>query len=92
MSTKDREKLAGLGMEGSSHKVARQGFIVSFMTFLSRVSGLIRDIALSYVFGASAHGRSEARVPGLGYGGARKAGEPRHLRRLADYRKPPQRL
>ena len=54
MSTKDREKLAGLGMEGSSHKVARQGFIVSFMTFLSRVSGLIRDIALSYVFGASA--------------------------------------
>ena len=54
MSTKDREKQAGLGMEGSSHKVARQGFIVSFMTFLSRVSGLIRDIALSYVFGASA--------------------------------------
>ena len=53
MSTRDREKLAGLGEEGSSQKVARQGFIVSFMTFLSRVSGLIRDIALSYVFGAS---------------------------------------
>ena len=54
MSTKNREKLAGLGEEGSSQKVARQGFIVSFMTFFSRVSGLIRDIALSYVFGASA--------------------------------------
>ena len=54
MSTENREKLAEVEGEGSSQKVARQGFIVSFMTFFSRVSGLIRDIALSYVFGASA--------------------------------------
>ena len=54
MSTENREKLAELEEEGSSQKVARQGFIVSFMTFSSRVSGLMRDIALSYIFGASA--------------------------------------
>ena len=54
MSTENREKLAELEKEGSSQKVARQSFIVSFMTFSSRVSGLMRDLALSYIFGASA--------------------------------------
>ena len=37
----------------SEADVSRQGFVVSSMTFISRVSGLVRDIAFSYVFGAS---------------------------------------
>ena len=36
-----------------STDIARQGGTVAFMTLLSRVSGLVRDIALSYLFGAS---------------------------------------
>ena len=50
MSTENRQKVAESVSEAD---VSRQGFVVSFMTFISRVSGLVRDIAFSYVFGAS---------------------------------------
>ena len=36
-----------------SHNMARQGGVVASMTMLSRISGLVRDIVLSYLFGAS---------------------------------------
>lgn len=36
-----------------SHNMARQGGVVASMTMLSRISGLLRDIVLSYLFGAS---------------------------------------
>jgi putative peptidoglycan lipid II flippase len=36
-----------------SHNMTRQGGIVASMTMLSRISGLIRDVVLSYLFGAS---------------------------------------
>ena len=36
-----------------SHNMARQGGVVASMTMLSRISGLARDIVLSYLFGAS---------------------------------------
>ena len=50
MSTENRQKVAESVSEAD---VSRQGFVVSSMTFISRVSGLVRDIAFSYVFGAS---------------------------------------
>ena len=49
MSTENEQKLS----RESSRDVARQGVVVSSMTLLSRISGLMRDIAFSYVFGAS---------------------------------------
>ena len=33
--------------------MARQGGVVASMTLLSRISGLMRDVVLSYLFGAS---------------------------------------
>ena len=33
--------------------MARQGSVVASMTLLSRISGLMRDVVLSYLFGAS---------------------------------------
>jgi len=50
MSTENEQKISP---ESTSRDVARQGVVVSSMTLLSRISGLIRDIAFSYVFGAS---------------------------------------
>ncbi len=50
MSTENEQKVSP---ESAAGDVARQGVVVSSMTFLSRISGLIRDIAFSYVFGAS---------------------------------------
>jgi putative peptidoglycan lipid II flippase len=38
----------------SGSDMARQGGVVAAMTLLSRISGLLRDIVLSYLFGASA--------------------------------------
>ena len=37
----------------SAHNMTRQGGVVAAMTMLSRISGLLRDIVLSYLFGAS---------------------------------------
>ena len=37
----------------STHNMMRQGGVVASMTMLSRISGLARDIVLSYLFGAS---------------------------------------
>ena len=52
------EKTTGLGAENTSESKAqnltRQGGVVAGMTLLSRISGLMRDIVLSYLFGASA--------------------------------------
>lgn len=52
------EKTKGLGAENTSESKAqnltRQGGVVAGMTLLSRISGLMRDIVLSYLFGASA--------------------------------------
>ena len=50
MSTENEQKV---NPENSTASVARQGFVVSSMTLISRISGLLRDIAFSYVFGAS---------------------------------------
>ena len=36
-----------------SNNMARQGSVVAAMTLLSRISGLARDVVLSYLFGAS---------------------------------------
>ncbi len=36
------------------HKLLRSGIVVSAMTFLSRVLGLVRDVVVAYFFGASA--------------------------------------
>jgi putative peptidoglycan lipid II flippase len=36
-----------------NHNMARQGGVVASMTMLSRISGLVRDVVLSYLFGAS---------------------------------------
>lgn len=41
------------GTERESQDVALQGSVVAGMTFLSRISGFIRDIVLSHFFGAS---------------------------------------
>ena len=52
------EKTTGLGAENTNESKAqnltRQGGVVAGMTLLSRISGLMRDIVLSYLFGASA--------------------------------------
>ena len=58
MSTKDsRDSVvitANAGaVDDSSQNMARQGGVVAAMTMLSRISGLLRDIVLSYLFGAS---------------------------------------
>ena len=37
----------------SEPNMARQGSVVASMTLLSRISGLLRDVVLSYLFGAS---------------------------------------
>jgi len=37
-----------------SHDMSRQGGVVAGMTLVSRISGLLRDVVLSYLFGASA--------------------------------------
>lgn len=50
MSTVNDQKLAG---GDRSESVSGQSLIVSSMTFISRIFGLLRDIAFSYVFGAS---------------------------------------
>jgi len=42
-----------MSTEVSRENMARQGSIVAGMTMLSRVSGLLRDVVLSYIFGAS---------------------------------------
>jgi putative peptidoglycan lipid II flippase len=44
--TADVEKSAGAD-------IAKQGGVVASMTMLSRISGLVRDVVFSYVFGAS---------------------------------------
>ena len=36
-----------------SNNMASQGSVVAAMTLLSRISGLARDVVLSYLFGAS---------------------------------------
>ena len=36
-----------------SQNIAKQGGVVASMTMLSRITGLVRDVVLSYVFGAS---------------------------------------
>ena len=41
------------GTEQESQNVAAQGSVVAGMTLLSRLSGLVRDVVLSYFFGAS---------------------------------------
>ena len=41
------------GVSDGPQNIARQGGVVASMTMLSRVSGLLRDIVLSYLFGAS---------------------------------------
>jgi putative peptidoglycan lipid II flippase len=40
--------------DSKTENLTRQGGVVAGMTFLSRISGLMRDILLSYLFGASA--------------------------------------
>ena len=37
----------------SADDMARQGGVVASMTLLSRISGLMRDVVLSHLFGAS---------------------------------------
>ncbi len=39
--------------ESAPSNMARQGGVVASMTMLSRISGLLRDVVLSYLFGAS---------------------------------------
>ncbi len=39
--------------DSSGENMTRQGGVVAGMTLLSRISGLVRDIVLSYLFGAS---------------------------------------
>ncbi|XOV82198.1 MAG: murein biosynthesis integral membrane protein MurJ [bacterium] len=58
MSTKDSRDnplitpTAG-AVDDTSQNMTRQGGVVAAMTLLSRISGLLRDIVLSYLFGAS---------------------------------------
>jgi len=40
--------------KSTAHDMSRQGGVVASMTMLSRISGLVRDVVLSYLFGASA--------------------------------------
>lgn len=40
--------------DGKGHSISRQGATVALMTLLSRISGLLRDMVLAYLFGASA--------------------------------------
>lgn len=58
MSTKDsRDSVvitaATEAVDETSQNMTRQGGVVAAMTLLSRISGLLRDIVLSYLFGAS---------------------------------------
>ena len=46
--------IAGAEDPTSSHDVAAKGVVVAAMTMLSRASGLLRDVVLSHVLGASA--------------------------------------
>ncbi len=40
--------------KSTGHDMSRQGGVVAAMTLVSRISGLVRDVVLSYLFGASA--------------------------------------
>lgn len=42
-----------IATDSDAGNITRQGSVVAGMTLLSRISGLIRDIVLSYLFGAS---------------------------------------
>lgn len=42
-----------MSTEASSENMIQQGGVVAGMTLLSRISGLLRDVVLSYIFGAS---------------------------------------
>ncbi len=58
MSTEESQKqitnpASGDASCGTTHSMARQGGVVASMTLLSRISGLARDVLLSYLFGAS---------------------------------------
>ncbi len=58
MSTKDSRDSVVItatteAVDETSQNMARQGGVVAAMTLLSRISGLLRDIVLSYLFGAS---------------------------------------
>ncbi len=44
-----------MSTEDVKNNIARQGSVVAGMTLLSRISGLIRDVVFSYLFGASAY-------------------------------------
>ncbi|MCX7063237.1 MAG: hypothetical protein NT024_01420, partial [Proteobacteria bacterium] len=53
----DRSPPAGAIDEGppaqTTQNLGRQGGVVASMTFLSRISGLVRDVVLSNFFGAT---------------------------------------
>jgi len=52
-SKKTHSQSGGVADTGESQDMTRQGGIVAGMTLMSRISGLLRDIVLSYLFGAS---------------------------------------
>ena len=41
-------------MQHSHHKILRNATIVSFMTGISRIAGLVRELIMAYYFGTSA--------------------------------------
>jgi putative peptidoglycan lipid II flippase len=51
---KSADSIAKNGCDSKPQNLTRQGGVVAGMTLLSRVTGLLRDIVLSYLFGASA--------------------------------------
>ena len=51
---KSTDSVAKNSSDSKVHNLTRQGGVVAGMTLLSRISGLLRDIVLSYLFGASA--------------------------------------
>jgi len=52
-SQESKKQSSPAGFERENHSLARQSTVVASMTLVSRVSGLVRDVVLSYLFGAS---------------------------------------